>query len=719
MPGKFEKLPYLQNRELSWLKFNERVLEEAACEPHPLLWRLRFIAIFTSNLDEFYMVRVGAMTDYMLYEKDYIDNKSGMSAKRQLEEIYSAAEGLYRRRDEMFSSLSEILAKNGVRRLKMSDLSGSETRQLRAHFRQNILPLLSPQIVDSTHPFPHLQNKQLHIAVRLEGRKQKTCGIIPLPAMADRIIPVSSDSFVLAEDLILYSAGEIFSMYRVIETNVIAVTRSADLNYDDDDQDIEDYRQYVKNLIKKRSRLTPVRLEMQYQASAEFKDFFVKIINMAFPQVLHSASPLDFRFVDNVERMFANRPDLLPKPHFPLESIPYKANIRQLAGKKDILLSFPYESFSPFLSLIRQASRDAEVVSIKITLYRIAPHSKLAHHLIEAAENGKEVVVLMELRARFDEDNNIQWAEHLEQAGCKVLYGLSEYKAHCKVCLITSIRGGKVSYITQVGTGNYNEKTSKQYTDLSLITASDEIGSDASRLFNNLLVGNVSGQYQRLLAAPSTLKPRVLELIGGEIEKARGGKAASVIIKCNSITDMQIIKKLQEASQAGVRVRLIVRGVCCLIPRVPNYTENVTVRSIVGTFLEHSRILCFGSGDDMSLYIGSADMMTRNTENRVEVACPVLDKDLKSRIKEMLDTMLADNVKAWELLPDGSYEHRAPGASPEINSQLLFTTSARMQPPFAEEALKIGRAGGEKKKGGLLRKFKNFIFTPTRSLSLR
>jgi polyphosphate kinase len=679
MSSKSKKSAYLLNRELSWLKFNERVLDEAAYEPRPLFGRLRFISIFTSNLDEFYMVRVGSLTDYMLYHEDYVDSKTGMSAKRQLQEISEQVMSLYTRRDEMYDSLKMLLGLNGVRHYAIDDLTETEIKELQKNFKKNILPLLSPQIVDMTHPFPHLLNKQLHIAVHLEGKHKTNFGLIPLPKVVERVQAVRSDGFVLLEDVILRFCDEIFNMYNILEKNVIAVTRNADVSFDDDDKDIEDYRQHVKKIIKKRSILSPVRLEIQYPANEDFLDFFTAKLNMAFPQVLLSTSPLDYSFCDGVERMFSHRAELMAPSHTPLESIPDKTDMLELISRRDVLLSFPYESISPFISLIQEAIQDKSVASIKITLYRIDFHSKLALLLMQAVDNGKEVVVLMELRARFDENNNIQWAEALEQAGCKVVYGISDYKVHSKVCLITRIQNGAVHYITQIGTGNYNEKTSKLYTDLSIMTANQEIGNDAAKLFHNLLVGNLSDTYSKLLVAPSTLKSGILRHLDEEIEKANTNLPAHAILKCNSITDRDIIEKLVEASIAGVKIQLIVRGICCLIPMVTGFTENITVRSIVGRFLEHPRIYCFGTGEDASIYIGSADLMTRNTEDRVEVACPILDKTLHAQIRDMLAVMLKDNVKAWELLSDGRYVLNHPDGGEVVNCQEYFTMTAKMQ----------------------------------------
>jgi polyphosphate kinase len=453
-------------------------------------------------------------------------------------------------------------------------------------------------------------------------------------------------------------------------------------------------------MIKKRLRQSPVRLELQHEAGNAFLAFFTKKLDMAYAQIFRSSSPLDFSFCDAVRRLFSHFSELKAAPPAPLESIPEHTDMLSLVSRRDVLLSYPFESISPFLALIRQAADCESVVSIKITLYRIDVHSKLAYSLIQAAENGKEVVVILELRARFDEDNNIQWAERLEQAGCKVIYGLPGYKVHSKVCLITCLRGGAVHSITQIGSGNYNEKTAKQYTDLSLMTADREIGEDAAKLFKNLLIGNLRDIYRRLLVAPNTLKTGVFRCIDAEIAKAESGLPAGIILKCNSLTDREIIDRLVNASRAGVKIRLIVRGICCLVPGVAGSTENISVTCIIGAFLEHSRIYCFGEGEDAAIYISSADLMTRNTADRVEVACPVIDGAIRARIREMLDIMLRDNVKAWEHLPDGRYVRKraaAPAgadtaesadagdgtAAEAINSQEYFVINSKMQ-QFAE-----------------------------------
>jgi polyphosphate kinase len=675
---------YLQNREISWLKFNERVLDEAAYEPYPLFERLKFISIFTGNLDEFYMVRVGALTDYMLFDPDYAESRTGMSAREQLAVICDAVKALYIRRDEMYTSLRKLLSERGAAHYALSELSEAEHRELHRFFRKDILPLLSPQIVDATHPFPHLANKQLHIAVRLAGKNKELYGLIPVPAAAERALPTRGDGFLLVEDLIMHHSDEIFNMYRVLEKNVIAVTRNADLNFEDFEEEIEDYRRYIKTAIKKRLRQSPVRLELQYEAGNAFLAFFAEKLNMACPQILQSASPLDFSFCGALERLFSHLGPLKAAPHAPLESLPEHTDMLALVSRRDVLLSCPFESISPFLTLISQAACSESVVSVKITLYRIDVHSKLAYSLMQAAENGKEVVVIMELRARFDEDNNIQWAERLEQAGCKVVYGLPSYKVHCKVCLITCRKDGAVHYITQFGSGNYNEKTARQYTDLSLMTANRELGEDAAKLFKNLLVGNLRDIYRHLLVAPNTLKTGLLRLIDAEIAKAANALPARIVMKCNSLTDRDLIDKLAEASRAGVKIHLIIRGICCLVPGIPSHTENIRVTSIVGAFLEHSRIYCFGEGRDAALYIASADLMTRNTADRVEVACPIIDEAIRARILDMLDIMLRDNVKAWEQQPDGRYIRRRDepsedAAAAPLNSQEYFVINSKMQ----------------------------------------
>ena len=673
----------MQNRELSWLKFNERVLEEANYSDNPPIELLKFIAIFSNNLDEFYMIRVGTLTDYMLFAPEYFDNKTGMTAKQQLDAIFKQTTTLYALRDNYFFTVIEKLTQSGIKHLKMRDLNHSEHKKIEKQFIRDIMPLLSPQIIDNRHPFPHIDNKQLHIAVSLEHKNKASFGLIAVPRTLERIIFLEGTSrFILLEDIIYYFSHNAFKPYKVQDKTILSVTRNADINTEQGtlDEDI-DYRQFMQKLIKKRQRLTPVRLEIQYATKSAFTKFFCEKLNLKDTQVFLSSTPLDLTYCNKLEEKIEieNRKKLIRPAHTPYDIYPAdkKINIIKQVQKKDHLLSHPYESISPFLEMIKQAAEDPTVLSIKITLYRLDAQSKLAESLIRAAENGKEVIVLMELRARFDEANNIEWSNRLDEAGCRIIYGPTGYKVHSKICLITKKENGKIQYITQIGTGNYNEKTAKQYTDLSLITANQEIGKDATIFFNNLLLGNHDGDYTHLWVAPKYYKQNILQCIEAEKKKAENGEKGRIIIKCNSITDKDIIVKLIEASQNGVKISMIVRGICCLIPHVSQLTENITIISIIGQFLEHSRIYCFGTGDNKKIYISSGDLMTRNTERRIEISCPVLDEKLKQRIFEMLETMLMDNTKAWEHFSDGRYILRHSSIDQAINSQKIFTKQAR------------------------------------------
>ncbi|MCL2768281.1 MAG: polyphosphate kinase 1, partial [Synergistaceae bacterium] len=533
---------YMQNRELSWLKFNERVLHEANRIEAPLLERLKFISVFTSNLDEFFMIRVGSLTDYALFDKKYSDNKTGMTAREQLSEVFRATAPLYALEERAFSSIMEGLARHGICLLKMKDLNTAELKTLKKHFTQDIMPLLSPQIIDSRHPFPHLMNKQIHIAVTLENKKGVLFGLIAMPAEMERMVFLSDGyRFVLLEELIWYFSEIVFGIYKVLDKNIIAVTRNADINMEERlDEDI-DYRLHMKNLLKKRQRLSPVRLELAHPANRELLEFLCEKLSLNLSQVFYSAIPLDLSFCLSLEQIIDKETlkRLVWPVHVPAETLPLdkKGNMLKLAQGKDLLFSYPFESISSFLSLIRQAAEDASVLSIKITLYRIDVQSKLAESLILAAENGKEVIALLELRARFDEKNNIEWANRLEEAGCRIIYGLVGHKVHSKVCLITRKEFGKIQYITQIGTGNYNEKTAKQYTDLSLITANQDIGRDAADFFGNLLLGNLEGEYGHLWVAPGSFKNNVLQCIEDERQKSLNGESGVIIIKCNSLTD--------------------------------------------------------------------------------------------------------------------------------------------------------------------------------------
>lgn len=676
-----DKYDYIDNRELSWLKFNERVLEEADCESTPLLERLKFISIFTTNLDEFFMVRVGTLNDYMKFIPDYSDDKTGMSAKEQLLEIYKNSETLYKLRDYVFKKLDVSLRGNNINFEKMSNLDENKIKKVEKYFKRNILPVLSPQIIDVWHPFPFIPNKKLHIAVHLENKKNKLIGIIPVPEGIDRIIVLDKEknSYLLLEDIILYFAQDIFSMYKFIDSTVMCITRNADIDTDlEIYDDSTDYRQHMKKLIKNRSKLSPVRIEMQKKMNRDFNKYFMEKLNLKKEQFFISETPLDVTYCFALENLISEnlKEKLTYTPFAPVQAVKTESMIEEVF-KKDVLLHFPFESMKPFLQLIKEASNNPNVKAIKMTLYRISKESKLAGYLINAAENGKEVTVLMELRARFDEENNIEWAQKLEEAGCRVIYGTDRFKVHSKICLITYKDEDKFKYITQIGTGNYNEKTAKIYTDLSFMTSDEEIGVDADKFFKNMAMGNLSGIYKKLWVAPIGFKRNIIASIEEEIKKCEEGQTGTVIIKCNSFTDKDIIKTLIRASEKGVQVTLIVRGICCLIPGVTGKTDNIKVISIVGRFLEHSRIYAFGSKEERKIYISSGDMMTRNTEHRVEILCPIVSEESKEKIEHILDVIMKDNVKARILQNDKKYIKLLSKEDEEsINSQLTFMKEA-------------------------------------------
>jgi len=684
----FDSPTYMQNRELSWLKFNERVLLEAIRTEIPLLERLKFISIFTTNLDEFFMIRVGSLSDSMLLDKkNNDDDKTGMSAAQQLDEIYRAIPILYEEVGIAFDSVTEGLANHGVHILKMADIDGSDLKAMKNHFTYNVSPLLSPSIIDPKHPFPHIPNLQMQVALTLEKKSGATTfGLIAVPSEMERLIKLPGDEhrFILLEDLILHFAETIFSSYTTLDKTIIAVTRNADIGTEEEllDEDM-DFRQHMQTLLKRRHRLAPVRLEVLDQISPDMLEYLCSKLFLKPVQVFHSTAPVDLSFSFSLYRYLDKETTarLIWPAHVPANPLPLKLQDQmvKLARGKDMLFSFPYESIAPFLSLIRQAAVDQSVLSIKITLYRIDAQSKLAESLILAAESGKDVIVMMELRARFDETNNIEWANRLEEAGCRVIYGLVGYKCHSKLCLITLKDNGKIHFITQIGTGNYNERTAKLYTDLSLITSNQDIGRDAAAFFNNMLIGNLEGEYTHLLVAPNKFKSYIIDMIEIERQKALHSGTGRIIIKCNSLSDKDIIEKLVQAGSDGVKISMNVRGICCLIPELPGITDNIQVISVVGKFLEHTRIFCFGSGIDARLFISSADLMTRNTQRRVEVACPIIDIDIKERILHMLDIMFHDDTNAWELKSDGSYILRHPvNPAAPLNSQEFFTKEAEL-----------------------------------------
>lgn len=679
---------YTQNRELSWLKFNERVLEEAGDPAVPLLERFKFTAIFTSNLDEFYMIRCGSLYDISILDDDYIDSKSGLDASEQLQLIYRETRKLYLLRDSIYKNLRQQL-KPYMHRISHRAMKADEMEDARYYFENDVLPLLSPQIIDVHHPFPHLVNKALYCMVRLKSKNKKLYGLVQVPQSVDRCFFLKKDHrrMILLEDLITAFIHQLFVGYEIEFHTVISVTRNADINLNaaeiDDD---EDYRELMKEILKKRRRMAPIRLEVFRHCDRLFTEYMCRQLHIGEEQVFVSKTPLDLSYVFPLISMHEKKlPALLYPPFTPQPSRDLRRDypIMEQLLKKDALLFYPYESIDPFLQLLKEAASDKDVISIKITVYRLAKNSKIISHLLHAADNGKEVTVLMELRARFDEQNNISYAEVLEKNGCTVLYGIENYKVHSKLCLITRRKKQQLQYFTQIGTGNYNEKTSEMYTDYSFLTARHEIGIDAVNFFQNMSIGNLKGDYAHLLVAPHSLKSTVLSLIDREIEKAKRGQPSLIRMKMNAMTDRKIIDRLQKASAAGVRVELIIRGICCLLPNVIGYSENIEVHSIVGRYLEHARIYCFGVAEECRLYISSADMMTRNTEKRVEVACPIDDLLLKKRILHDMDLMWRDNVKARIMKNDGTYA-RIPLQEEKIDAQKMLMSEAEEAAKKAE-----------------------------------
>lgn len=683
---------YTQNRELSWLEFNARVLAEAEDETVPLLERFKFLAIFTSNLDEFFMIRVGSLTDMAALEPNRRDTKSGLTAGEQLSRIYAAVEPLYARRDAAFRDVDARLAQEDLCRTSMDELDSRERKYIKRYFNTMIAPVLSPQVVDSHHPFPHLEGKVLHIAVLLSHKKNERLGLIPVPASLPPItfLPNDKRRYLMTEDILLAFADSIFEMYDVLEKTVFCVTRNADVPLDDEPFGSEqvDLRKKMERMLRQRRRMAIVRVELSRPVSSHFKECLHKRFEVTDEQIFLSRSaPLRMSYAFSLGDYLSDgrRSRLSDPPFIPQQPamLPAGQSLLKTALQRDVLLSYPYESMEPFLQMIREAANDPPVLSVRITIYRLASKAKLVEYLCAAAENGKDVTVLIELRARFDEQNNIDWSERLEEAGCKIIYGFEDYKVHSKICLITRRERGGVRYITQVGTGNYNEKTARQYTDVSLVTSSESIGMDAAQFFNNMAMSNLNGRYNRLLVAPTSLKNNILTLMDGEIAKGSDGY---ILLKFNSLTDIDMIEKLHEASCAGVTVEMIIRGICCLLPGVPGKTENITVTSIVGRFLEHSRIYVFGRGENEKMYISSADLMTRNTERRVEIACPIDSPAVRARLHDILFAMQHDTVKARVLQPDGSYQKKPAVPEPICAQDLLMQQAVSMAREQAQHA---------------------------------
>ena len=649
------------NRELSWLKFNERVLEEAESKDVPLCERLTFASIFQTNLDEFFMVRVGSLQDQMLLHKEIRDNKTKKTAKEQIDAILEEVKRLGKRHGKAFENLLQELEAYGVRFVDFRHIDEGVSQRLERYFKTEIAPLISPTIISKRQPFPFLRNKDIYIVAVLETKsKKERLGIIPCSNnVFKRLIelPDHPGTFMLSEEFILHYVPEVFKGYRIKAKSVIRITRNADIDADAlYDEDL-DYRDFMADLIKKRKKLTPVRIEFSREMNKNVVATLCKYLEMDKTHVFLSDAPLDLSFVFEIQDRLRKNPELFYEKKVPQKSPMFQDGESILAQirREDKLLSYPYESIRPFLHMLNEAAEDPDVISIKMTLYRLAKQSKVVEALVEAAENGKEVIVLVELLARFDEENNIEWSRRLEDAGCQVIYGLDGYKVHSKLCLITRKNDNHVEYFTQIGTGNYNEKTSRLYTDLSLMTSDPAIGLEASNVFQALLKGEVVEQSEKLLVAPKCLQNRVLEMIDEEIEHARHEEPAYVGVKLNSLTDKKIIDKLAEASKAGVKIDLVIRGICCLLPGIPEKTENIRVISIVGRFLEHSRIYIFGTEERSKVYIASADFMTRNTVRRVEVAAPVEDVRLKECLLKDFRIMLNDNVQARKMNPDGNY----------------------------------------------------------------
>ena len=669
------------NRELSWLKFNERVLEEAENPENPLCERLTFASIYQSNLDEFYMVRVGSLVDQMLLAKDIRENKTNMTPEEQLDAILARTKKLNRKRDVVYEEIMENLEQYGIHMLNFHKIEKEDRNYLERYFEAEVAPVISPSIVGKRQPFPFLRNKEIYAVVVLETKKGKEkLGIIPCSSAGiQRLIPVpgKTGTYMLSEELILHFVSKIFKGYHIKAKSLLRITRNADIDADAlYDEDL-DYREFMVELIKARKKLAPIRLELSREMDGDVVETLCEYLEVDKNYVFRGDIPLDLSFVFQIQDGLRKRTELFYEKRIPQKSPLFNSHepILDQIAKKDRFLSYPYESIKPFLTMLHEAANDEDVVSIKMTLYRVAKQSKVVEALIEAAENGKEVFVLVELKARFDEENNIGWSRLLEDAGCHVIYGLDGYKVHSKLCQIMKKKDGNVEYYTQIGTGNYNEKTARLYTDLSLMTADTKIGMEAARVFQALAKGEVVEDMEHLLVAPKCLQSKVIEKIEEQIQKQKNGETAYIGLKMNSLTDKRIMSKLVEASCAGVHIDMVIRGICCLIPGVKGQTENIHIISIVGRFLEHSRIYIFGTQERARIYISSADFMTRNTLRRVEVAAPIEDPDIRMQIQEMFVTMLSDNRKARSMNNKGIYKIE-PSDNAPLNSQEVFLQQA-------------------------------------------
>ena len=669
------------NRELSWLKFNERVLEEAENPEVPLCERMTFVSIYQSNLDEFFRVRVGSLQDQMLISTEIRENKTKMTSAEQIRAIIKEVKKLNQRKDKAYEKLMKKIEEYGITLINHASAKSEEKKFLEKYFMKEIMPLSSPTIVGKRQPFPFLKNGEIYAVVVLETRnKKERIGIIPCSNnMLTRMVelPGGKGRYMLIEDLILHYIGKVFKGYKVKGKSLLKVVRNADIDADAAYDEDLDYREFMEDLMKQRKKLSPVRIDLSREMDETVVDALCRYLDVTPDRVFRSEAPLDVSFVFQLQDLLRRNTELFYEKRVPQKSPEFKdgQSILQQITEEDKLLSYPYDSIRPFLKMLTEAAEDDSVISIKMTLYRLAKQSKVIEALCEAAENGKEVVVLVELRARFDEENNIRWSRMLEEAGCQIIYGLEHYKVHSKLCLITRRGENGIQYITQIGTGNYNEKTARLYTDLSLMTANEQIRMDAARVFQALAKGEVVEDMEHLLVAPKCLQSKVIEKIEEQIQKQKNGETAYIGLKMNSLTDKRIIDKLIDASKAGVKIDMIVRGICCLIPGVEGETENIHVISVVGRFLEHSRIYIFGNGEEAQYYIGSADFMTRNTVKRVEVAAPVYSERLKKRLQDFFDLMLSDNKKARKEDAKGTYSVVECKGQP-INSQELLYQEA-------------------------------------------
>lgn len=710
MPSKIEKkqaaaklrkpprdFSYTQNRELSWLRFDNRVLDEAFDETVPLFERLKFVSIFESNLDEFLMVRVGGLSDLAELKKQPVDNKSNMTASEQVDAVMAEMPGLLTRWESIFKSIEGKLDTLGVHRARIDSLTPEERTFVTRYFQAYVSPVISPLVIDPRHPFPNLRNGALYLACGLDGAtdEESLLGLIEIPASMNRVVeipsPTGTYSYILLEDVILACLDSCFGSYKPLDRALIRVTRNADIDPDGEGvEEEEDYRQHMKRILKKRLRLQPVVLAVSGSLEKATLKTIRKALELSRRSVFTCDIPLNLGYVFGIEGKIPEhlRNELLFTPFRPQPNpnIDMTRSIREQVLQHDKLLFYPYEAMNPFLDLVHEAAYDPECISLRITLYRVAKQSRLCESLIDAAENGKEVTVLMELRARFDEQNNIEWAERLEEAGCTVIYGSEGFKCHSKICQLTYREGMALTRLTLLGTGNFNEKTAKLYSDFMLMTAHPGIGEDANLFFRNLSLGNLRGDYRFLGVAPVGLKPLIMRGLDREIQRALAGEPARVFFKLNSLTDREVIDKIAEASCAGVRVDMIIRGISCLKPGVPGKTENVHVRSIVGRFLEHARVYAFGVDSDM-IYLSSADMMTRNTEHRVEIAFPVLDPTCRALVHEYMGMQLQDNVKARSLTSDGTWVpvERAEGEKPFNSQEALLERAYRNAEAAAQQ----------------------------------